>query len=124
MAVYQFALSTIATPLNYLVEYGVRAPRQHFQKYSEFKECGDGSVIGRGWPFFEWYWSVIEQAERDILKSFCPDSSAEVYARTLDEELDWHTYRCQMVWPLASPDIQNNSSFKLALRFIVLEQID
>lgn len=124
MTPYQYALSEIETPLNYLVEYGVRAPRQSYQKYSEAKEAGDGSITGRGWPFFEWFWSVINQTERDILRSFCPDDSAEVYARTLNDDLVWHTYRCKMVWPLEAPDIQNNSTMKLSIRFIVLEQMD
>jgi len=125
MTVYQFALSEIADPVNYLVEYGVPAPYQHFQKYSEGKAAADGTVTGRGWSWFEWYWNYLSQTHRDIIKAFCADDlSAEVYARTLDEELVWHTYRCRMVWPVESPDIQNSHSMKVSIRFIVLEQMD
>lgn len=124
MTVYQFALSNIPDPVNYLVEYGVPAPYQHFQKYSEAKPTADGSLIGRGWSWFEWYWNFLSPTNRDIIKSFCTDLSAEVYARTLDEEQVWHTYRCKMTWPVESPDIQNSHSLKISIRFVVLEQMD
>lgn len=124
MPTKEFALSDNPTPLNYLVEYKIPYPLQHYQRFSEAVIAADGSVVGRGWPVISWYWSFLDREYRDILKTFCPDSSAEVYVRTQDEELDWHTYRCKMNWPVQSPDIQNNFSMKLNIFFLVLEQMD
>jgi len=104
----------------------VRAPYQSFKPHSKVVALGDGTTRGVGWPVAEWHFSVIPKAERDILKALVPSPalSAEVYLRTLNEDLEWHTYRAVMAWPPDPPDVQNDSSLKLTIEFKILEEID
>ena len=124
MARYQYALASLTQGLQYLFNLGIPAPKQAYQKYAKTYILGDGTTRGAGLPKVEWYWGFIEKEARDALKVFCPNGSAEVYVRTLNDELEWHTYRAVMIWPVGPPDIANDASLKFALTFRILEQID
>lgn len=122
MAKYQYAIGTTAGDMTYLFALNITAPLANFKPYNQVVELGDGSVIGMGWSVAEWYWSFLTEEERDLLRTYCPALSAEVYIRTLDENLDWRNYRALMIWPEAE-DRQVGASMKFQLTFRIREDV-
>ena len=121
MTVYQYAISTTATGLNYLFDLGVVAPKQAYQPASEYVELGNGDVQARGYSVIEWYWEYLSDAETTALRVFCANGSGEVHVRSLDEDLVWRTWRARMIWPTDAPDIDSDFRMKVAIRFNILE---
>lgn len=121
MARYQFAIGTTAGNMRYLFDLDIIAPLSNFKPYSQAVELGDGSVKGMGVPVSEWYWAFVSEEERDILKGYCPGLSAEVFIRTLDDNLDWRDFRALMIWPVESEDRQVGASMKFQLTFRIRE---
>jgi len=123
MVIYPYMIGATYESMAYLETLKIVAPLQAFKPYAIAVERGDGAVLGQGWAQVKWYWSFISEAERDILKGYCTGLSAEVYIRTLDEELDWHTYRTVMIWPVEAEDRQVGASIKFELTFRIKEEI-
>jgi hypothetical protein len=123
MARYEYAIGTTVESMQYLFQLKVKAPKQAFNPYSRLLSTNDGGEDGTGWPVAEWYYSFLTQTERDTLKTFCPGQSADVYVRTLNDDLEWTTYRAKMLWQFEAPEINNNATIRLTLRFRLLEVI-
>ena len=66
---------------------------------SEEEELIDGTVRSVGLPFCTWHWNHISFAEWTVLKSYCPNTSADVYIRTLAKGNGFDTYACKMKMP-------------------------
>lgn len=124
MARYQYALGTTESNLQYLFELKVKPPRQLYKPYSRILSLDDGTEKGTGWAVSEWYWAYLSDAEWTVLRTYCGGLSGEVYVRTLDEELNWHTYRAIMVMPTEPPDVENDARMKVLVMFKLLEQVD
>ncbi len=60
---------------------------------------GDGTERAIGSPIAQWHWGFLTSAQRDMLKTFCPGKSAEVYIRTFKPDGTYANYSCIMVWP-------------------------
>lgn len=123
MTPYEYAIGSALAP-SYLFDIGVTAPKQLYSPASEYKELGNGDVIGRGYAVIEWYWAFLSDAEVTTLRAFCPTGSGLVYVRSLDADLDWHTYHARMIWPTDPPDVEIDYRMKVAIKFKILEQID
>jgi len=124
---YEFGIGTAIGPSSipsYLFDLDVKAPRQTFIPSQEYKELGNGDVIGRGYSEIEWYFEYLSDEETIVLRSYCPTGSGLVYVRTPDEDLNWHTYYARMIWPTSPPDVDNDYRMKVEIKFIILEQID
>jgi len=121
---YEFALGSALAP-DYLFDLGITdAPMQVYSPASEYKELGNGNVVGRGFSSIEWYWEILSDANTQTLRAFCPTGSGLVYVRSVDEDLAWHTYHARMIWPTDPPDVDFDYRKKVAIKFIILEQID
>lgn len=88
------SLDLLATP--------IVDPKHVAHNYSSQDDLADGSVRGMGWPFIEWRYGYVTQAQRDMFRTFCPSSSSIVYIRTKQNESadGFKTYRAVMIWPL------------------------
>ena len=119
----EFGLST-SLPATYLFDLDIKQPKQAYQPYSKVLELGNGTVKRMGYDVIEWYWAYLSDDETITLTAICPNGSAEVYVRSQDENLAWHTYRAKMIWPTDTPEIESDFRMKVTARFKVLETID
>lgn len=108
-------LESLATPVTY--------PKGFYRPYAEEKQLVSGLVRGVGYPVAIWQWDVIPRAERDMLRTFCPGQSANVYIRTktLDSSDSYANFYAVMVWPIQDEqrDVQRRTTFKIEFRFLV-----
>lgn len=108
-------LELLATPVSY--------PKGFYRPYSEEKQLISGLVRGVGYPVATWQWDVLPRAERDMLRTFCPGQSANVYIRTktMDSSDSYANYAAVMVWPTQEEqrDFQRRTVFKIEFRFLV-----
>jgi hypothetical protein len=95
----------------------VTPPAWTYQVYSEEVELGDGSMLGSGWPTAEWHWGFIKKAEKEMLRTFCPGKSAEVYIKTYKPDRTSAVFKAIMVWPQAEDDYAERTlSFVITFR--------
>jgi hypothetical protein len=68
-------------------------------------KLGDNSARTLGAPVVIWQWGFITQAQRDILRAYCPGASAQVYIITPTTENvssvpnASQRYQGVMIWP-------------------------
>ena len=79
-------------------------------------------VRGAGWLTFTWTWDFLEQAEYNLLRTYCPNRSATLFVATKDEEGDYSDYEVEMVWP-ERPERSQNTYLSFTLKFNVLEAL-
>jgi len=120
---YEFAIGSDAGSIEYLFDIPIIPPKQTYQPFSKYLQLGDGIVRGMGRAVIEWYWAYLTSAEAAALRALCPNGSAEVYVRSVDDSLTWHTYRSIMLWPPEAPDIDNDYRMKVPIKFMVIEVI-
>jgi hypothetical protein len=120
---YQYAVGPTLESMQYLFVARVTAPQQTPIRYSRILTLGDANDRGTGWPVSEWYYPWMEPSEYNFYIGICPNQSGDVYVRTLDYLLAWHTFRAIMGWPKDNPEIQNDCRMKVLLRFKLLEQV-
>lgn len=60
---------------------------------------GDGTEKFIGLPVVAWHWGFLTSDQRDELKAFCAEKSANVAIRTLKPDGSYADYTCIMVWP-------------------------
>ena len=96
-----YQIATTLPGLATLESLGVTVPRSEYQPYTEAVSLGDGTVRGAGAPFAKWLWDYLPQDQRDILRTYCTDASAEIYieTRTVDTLDVWDQFSAVMVWP-------------------------
>ena len=108
-------LDALATPVDF--------PKSAFMPYKEEQKLVSGLVRGQGYPNTVWIWSVIPREQRDMLRTFCPGKSANVYIRTttMDSSDAFHTYSAVMVWPTQEEerDAQRRVNFKIQFQTMV-----
>lgn len=83
------------------------APKGSFQPYSEAFDLGNGLVRGGGLPTDSWKFGYLPKAYRDILRTYCPGASGNVYMRTrVIEGTDgagedaFATFQAVAIWPI------------------------
>jgi hypothetical protein len=114
----RYAISTDGVTWNYLFQAHVVAPLSDYTPHSKVRTLGDGSTRGAGWPIATWYWKTIEEAERNVLRAYCPLTSAkDIYIITKDDEREWIEARTTMMWMPETEDIQNDSTVGLTIKF-------
>lgn len=100
----EFKIATIATgnnpnnwsQLDQILDVG--EPDWAFQKYQAVIILGDMTKKGIGYPSASWTWRGISETDRETLRAFCADLSAEVYVSTPTNE----TINGARVWTDAS----------------------
>ncbi|HMW87550.1 MAG TPA: hypothetical protein PKD65_16115 [Nitrospira sp.] len=60
---------------------------------------GDGSERYIGLPIVTWHWGFLTAAQRDVLKTYCPEKSAEIAIRSLQQDGTYADFTCIMIWP-------------------------
>lgn len=77
------------------------APKAPFREVADIVTVASGLVVGKGFPNCQWIFSLLTTAQRDQLKTFCPNISARVYMRTMTNDADaYKTYQAVMIWPV------------------------
>ena len=75
------------------------APRGTFSKWKEDIEIGSGHTRGAGYATATWLWGYLTVAQRDILRTYCDDASADVCIKTRDRDDQYRDYTGIMHWP-------------------------
>ena len=99
MPVYEYSIGPSVVGLVTLASLGIPAPETEFTPFSVTLQTGSGIAKGMGWPVCEWHFGFLTETQRDALKAYSAGQSAEVFIRTLDEDLDYANYECVLVWP-------------------------
>lgn len=115
-----FEIGTSIAGMQTLDILGITPPFQApYNPYTVEVDAADARVYGHGFSSTAWLWGFVSQAERDLLKSYCPGKSAVVYIRTHDADWEWVYCQAIMVWQPESPP--NNGfivEFSLAFRIL------
>lgn len=88
-----------------------------------------GLTIARGYAAATWHFNALTNAQRQILKSFCPGLSAEVYIETLTNELtvcdvdEWIQALAVVHWKPGDEEQQAGKTLGLELLFTHLVEI-
>jgi hypothetical protein len=108
-------LSALATPVEW--------PKSTYMPYADVQTLISGLVRGVGFPIATWSWEVITRPQRDMLRTFCPGSSANVYihTKTMDFSDSYDDFAAVMIWPTLEEehDSQRRINFKIDFRFLV-----
>ena len=108
-------LENLATPVDY--------PKSLFTPYSDEQILVSGLTRGVGFPTATWSWDVLPRAQRDMLRTFCPGKSANVFIRTktMDTNDSYDDFSAIMVWPTQEEerDTERRVKFKITFRFLV-----
>jgi len=105
-------LESLSTP--------VIPPDWSYSDYSAEVELANGKVRGMGYPTASWIWGHLEKAERTKLRTFCTGKSAEVYIKTLVNDLSYKTFRAVMIWPAGEePTVEIYPDFTLEFRHLI-----
>ncbi len=108
-------VESLATPLP--------APKAPFEPYMVAYETGDAGKRGYGQPTCTWHFGFLTNAQRDMLRTYCPGASATIYIRTMTNESSdaYQTYTAKMLWPDKEPrDFHHRVPFDLIFRDLVL----
>lgn len=104
-------------------------PEWTYNEESEVVGALGGLSVGRGYASATWHFSVLTNEQRDVLRSFCPGVSAEVYFETPSNEIDLSSNEvfiqalAVMHWPTGEEDHQVNKMMGLDLTFTYIQEI-
>jgi hypothetical protein len=113
-----------------LVEADIPAdPDWTYQKYTSVVGLANGLRRGQGVALATWSFRVARDYQREALRVFCPDLSAEVYVctptnETLAGEIEWVYARAIMNWlPVEEQKERNNATQNIDISFEIWEVI-
>jgi hypothetical protein len=104
-------------------------PDASYQPQSDVAKSLSGLFIPRGFPAAKWHFNALTVGQRQILKSFCPSLSAEVYFETLSNEISlcddevWIQATAILHWPAGDEEIQAGRVMGLELLFTHIAEI-
>lgn len=124
MAIAQYMIGTTQAGMANLENLAspVHPPKSAFIPYTSPFNLADGNIRGGGWATATWTWNIIQQAERDSLRVFCPGASANVYIHTRcnDSSDSYKTYQAVMIWPQEeAKDARRRVPFTIQFRALV-----
>jgi hypothetical protein len=109
-------LQALATPVRY--------PKTAYHPYAGVVDLEDNTQRGVGLPVVTWHWTSLPQAQRDVLRTFCPNNTASVYIRTRtnDASAEFKYYSAVMVWPSLAEeyDAATRQGFDVTFRNLVV----
>jgi len=102
-----YAFGTSLGTLQTFRELGLaNAPYQDaYAPYSVEVEAADALVYGHGYPTTALRWGFISQADRDLLKGYCPGKSAITYVRLRNDDWEWCICKAVMIWQPENPPV-------------------
>lgn len=98
-------------------------PDDSFFPHSSYSDNGDGSRTPQGFIKVIWRFKMVRSTQREALRDFCPDLSAEVYLRTRTNERDqygnrvWINLSGQMLWPPEDETVDGEYNGDLDIEF-------
>ncbi len=99
-------------------------PQWTYEPYSGYRDLGDGTRRGIGFPVATWHWQHLTDVQRETLRALCPSPaiSANVYIRTLTNESTagvrtYGNFSAVMFWPPTSEDKQAGHVIGFTLEF-------
>jgi hypothetical protein len=105
----------------------VFSPDWSFQDFAGSQELADGTLKGQGFAIAKWRWNHLSNANRAVLRGFCPGLSAIVYIETKTNEVDiygsevWGVFRAVMRWTDTDEDKAARETLGVLLTFTHLE---
>lgn len=120
MTLYLFAIGTAMTPTNLeSLATPVIPPASTFSPSASVVTLADGSEREIGSPVATWKWGFLKQAQRDMLRTFCPGASATVYIRTYTKDLAQAPkyYQAVMHWPTTSEESFATKRLDFVIKF-------
>jgi hypothetical protein len=93
-------------------------------QYSQYLDCGDGTVLGAGWLRAEWRWAYITIDEVRALRVYCPEpyASRTVYVKTVKTTGGFGVYSAIMVWPQTEPAYEGDTYEDFVIEFRDLQE--
>jgi len=73
-------------------------PKSEYFPYARTVNKGNGGKRGVGFPMATWTFALLTVEQRDQLKEFCPDASAEVYINTKLNDDTYAVFSATMLW--------------------------
>jgi len=103
----------------------VMRPKSTFSPYATVVELGDGSKRGIGSPVATWHWDFLPQAQRDVLRTYCPGVSSEVFIQTYTKDGGTipKRFSCRMHWPVTEEETQTSRALDFRIDFTQMEAI-
>jgi hypothetical protein len=94
------------------------APRSTYRQYAVRVGLGNDTVRGLGLPSATWSWGFLTAAQRDQLRTFCNEASAEVYIQTKKRESseEYDVFTGVMIWP-EDEEVSNDRVLDFTLEF-------
>ncbi len=126
MALYEYEIGiSQSTMVNLEDGLNIRPPRGFYYPASlEVETLDSGYMRWLGYPVAEWYFAQIKQYERDVLRNYCPGSSAVVYIKTRVNDLNiFKKYKAIMQWPREEERDVGPYRKDFKLRFILLQEV-
>lgn len=88
-----------------------------------------GGGYARGYASATWHWNALTNAQRAVLREFCPGVSAEVYIETPSNDLnvcgdqEWIQALAIMHWNAGDEDQQAGNTLGLEILFTHLVEV-
>lgn len=97
-------------------------PRSSYLAYARVNDKGNGGTRGVGSPRASWKFDVLSIEEYNQLKSFCPDSSADVFIETKLDDDTYEIFQGKMIWPNDPQDrwFGERKNFTVIFRNLIL----
>jgi hypothetical protein len=105
-------------------------PDASYTPHAEVVKTLSGKTKARGFPSAGWYFSVITDEQRAVLREICPGSSSEVYIETSTNDLDLYGdpefIQCSAImhWTPEDEDKQAGKTLGLGIVFTHLVAIE
>jgi len=98
------------------------APKSNYLPYARVVNKGNGGTRGVGSPVAQWIFGVLTLEQYNQLKTFCPDSSADVYIRTKLDSDTYADFQAKLIWPNEPQDrwYAHRKSFTIIFRNLIL----
>ena len=122
----EFKIGSTLVGLALLVDMtpSITPPDYEFLTAADVIDLADGTQRGIGAPAVSWHWEVLTDAQRDLLRAFCPSHSANVFIRTLEEDGSYVNYSAVMIWPLKEKRDSGGETvtdFELIFRLLIVQ---
>ncbi len=127
IATLDAGLGALAT----LASLGIPNPRPIYLPGVESIDLGNYGVRIMGAPYLTWTWGFLSQTNRDILRTYCPGGSADVYITSITTENIGSVpnaaqdFLSKMIWPPPSspesPQAGRRLEFSLVFRQLVVQ---
>ena len=121
---FEIGFEEVTTNLEEL-EVPVIPPKSSFMPFSSTQKAADGTVVGVGSPTAVWRWGTLKRAQREMLRTFCPQASSSVFIVTYTKEaFDIpQKFRATMIWPVKEEEVDASRRVDFEITFTNLVRI-